>query len=48
MASLAIATVVLQSSAMLGIVSTLAGQGLITLPAGLAVMLGAEIERLVA
>jgi phosphate:Na+ symporter len=40
----AIATVVLQSSsAMLGIVITLAGQGLITLPAGLAVMLGAEI-----
>jgi phosphate:Na+ symporter len=40
----AVATVVLQSSsAMLGIVITLAGQGLITLPAGLAVMLGAEI-----
>lgn len=37
-------TVVLQSSsAMLGIVITLAGQGLLTLPAGLAVMLGAEI-----
>jgi phosphate:Na+ symporter len=40
----AVATVVLQSSsAMLGIVITLAEQGLITLPAGLAVMLGAEI-----
>jgi phosphate:Na+ symporter len=40
----AIATVVIQSSsAMLGIVITLAGQGLLTLPAGLAVMLGAEI-----
>lgn len=37
-------TVVLQSSsAMLGIVITLAGQGVITLPAALAVMLGAEI-----
>lgn len=40
----AIATVVIQSSsAMLGIVITLAGQGLLTLPAGLALMLGAEI-----
>jgi phosphate:Na+ symporter len=40
----AVATVVLQSSsAMLGIVITLASQGLLTLPAGLAVMLGAEI-----
>jgi phosphate:Na+ symporter len=39
-----IMTVVLQSSsAMLGIVITLAGQELITLPAALAVMLGAEI-----
>lgn len=38
------ATIVIQSSsAMLGIVITLASQGLITLPAGLAVMLGAEI-----
>lgn len=37
-------TVVLQSSsAMLGIVITLASQGMISLPAGLAVMLGAEI-----
>lgn len=37
-------TVVLQSSsAMLGIVITLAGQELITLPAALAVMLGAEV-----
>ena len=40
----AVATVVFQSSsAMLGIVITLASQGLLTLPAGLAVMLGAEI-----
>ncbi len=40
----ALATVAIQSSsAMLGIVITLAGQGLLTLPAGLAVMLGAEI-----
>jgi phosphate:Na+ symporter len=40
----AVATVILQSSsAMLGIVITLAGQELLTLPAGLAVMLGAEI-----
>jgi len=40
----AAATVVIQSSsAMLGIVITLATQGLVTLPAGLAVMLGAEI-----
>lgn len=40
----AIATIVIQSSsAMLGIVITLASQGLLTLPAGLAVMLGAEI-----
>jgi phosphate:Na+ symporter len=39
-----VATVVLQSSsAIFGIVITLAGQGLISLPAGLAVMLGAEI-----
>jgi phosphate:Na+ symporter len=39
-----IGTIVIQSSsAMLGIVITLAGQGLMTLPAGLAVMLGAEI-----
>ena len=38
------ATVALQSSsAMMGIVITLAGGGLITLPAGLAIMLGAEI-----
>jgi len=37
-------TVVLQSSsAMLGVVITLAAQGLITLPAALAVMLGAEV-----
>lgn len=40
----AIATVVIQSSsAMLGIVITLSSQGLVTLPAGLALMLGAEI-----
>jgi Na/Pi-cotransporter len=40
----ALATVAIQSSsAMLGIVITLAGQGLLTLQAGLAVMLGAEI-----
>lgn len=40
----AIATVVIQSSsAMLGIVITLADEGLLTLPAGLAVMLGTEI-----
>ena len=40
----AIATVIIQSSsAMLGIVITLAGQGLITLAGGVAVMLGAEI-----
>jgi phosphate:Na+ symporter len=40
----ALATIAIQSSsAMLGIVITLAGQGLLTLPAGLAVMLGAEI-----
>lgn len=40
----AIATVVIQSSsAMLGIVITMAGQGLVTLPAALALMLGAEI-----
>jgi phosphate:Na+ symporter len=40
----AVATVILQSSsAMLGIVITLASQDLITLSAGLAVMLGAEI-----
>lgn len=40
----AIATVVIQSSsAMLGIIITLAGEGLLTLPAGLAIMLGAEI-----
>jgi phosphate:Na+ symporter len=39
-----VATIAIQSSsAMLGIVITLAGQGLLTLPAGLAVMLGAEI-----
>ena len=39
-----IATIAIQSSsAMLGIVITLAGQGLLTLPAGLAIMLGAEI-----
>ena len=38
------ATIAIQSSsAMLGIVITLAGQGLLTLQAGLAVMLGAEI-----
>lgn len=40
----AVATIVLQSSsAMLGIVIVLAGGGLISLPAGLAMMLGAEI-----
>ena len=40
----AVGTVVIQSSsAMLGIVITLAEKGLLTLPAGLAVMLGAEI-----
>jgi phosphate:Na+ symporter len=40
----ALATIAIQSSsAMLGIVITLASQGLLTLPAGLAVMLGAEI-----
>jgi phosphate:Na+ symporter len=40
----ALATVAIQSSsAMLGIVITLAGEGLLTLRAGLAVMLGAEI-----
>jgi phosphate:Na+ symporter len=40
----ALCTVVLQSSsATLGIVITLAGQGLLTLPAAVAVMLGAEI-----
>ncbi|GGE88745.1 hypothetical protein GCM10011404_21980 [Sphingomonas prati] len=40
----ALATVAIQSSsAMMGIVITLAGGGLITLPAGLAIMLGAEI-----
>ncbi|HXG90376.1 MAG TPA: Na/Pi symporter [Vicinamibacterales bacterium] len=40
----AIATVIIQSSsAMLGIVITLASQDLLTLPAGLALMLGAEI-----
>lgn len=40
----ALVTVVIQSSsAMMGIVITLAGGGLITLPAGLAIMLGAEI-----
>jgi phosphate:Na+ symporter len=39
-----LATIAIQSSsAMLGIVITLAGEGLITLPAALAVMLGAEI-----
>jgi phosphate:Na+ symporter len=39
-----IATIAIQSSsAMLGIVITLASQGLLTLPAGLAIMLGAEI-----
>lgn len=39
-----IATIAIQSSsAMLGIVITLGSQGLMTLPAGLAVMLGAEI-----
>ena len=44
MATGAIATVIIQSSsAMLGIVITLAGQGLLSLPAGVAVMLGAEI-----
>ncbi len=44
MAAGAIATVIIQSSsAMLGIVITLAGQGLLSLPAGVAVMLGAEI-----
>lgn len=37
-------TIVLQSSsAMLGVVITLAGEGMITLPAALAVMIGAEI-----
>ena len=40
----ALATVAIQSSsAMMGIVITLAGGGLITLPAGVAIMLGAEI-----
>jgi phosphate:Na+ symporter len=40
----AIATIAIQSSsAMMGIVITLAGGGLITLPAGIAIMLGAEI-----
>lgn len=40
----ALATVAVQSSsAMMGIVITLAGGGLITLPAGIAIMLGAEI-----
>lgn len=40
----AVATVAIQSSsAMMGIVITLAGGGLITLPAGIAIMLGAEI-----
>lgn len=40
----ALATVAIQSSsAMMGIVITLAGGGLITLPAGIAIMLGAEI-----
>jgi phosphate:Na+ symporter len=40
----AAATVAIQSSsAMMGIVITLAGGGLITLPAGVAIMLGAEI-----
>jgi phosphate:Na+ symporter len=40
----ALVTVVIQSSsATLGIVITLAGQGLLTLPAGIALMLGAEI-----
>ncbi len=40
----AVGTVVIQSSsAMLGIVITLVGKSLLTLPAGLAVMLGAEI-----
>jgi phosphate:Na+ symporter len=39
-----IATIAIQSSsAMLGTVITLASQGLLTLPAGLAIMLGAEI-----
>jgi phosphate:Na+ symporter len=39
-----VATIAIQSSsAMLGIVITLASQGVLTLPAGLAVMLGAEI-----
>ncbi|WP_083672156.1 Na/Pi cotransporter family protein [Sphingomonas montana] len=40
----ALATLAIQSSsAMMGIVITLAGGGLITLPAGIAIMLGAEI-----
>lgn len=40
----ALVTVAIQSSsAMMGIVITLAGGGIITLPAGLAIMLGAEI-----
>lgn len=40
----ALATVAIQSSsAMMGIVITLAGGGLITLPAGIAIMLGGEI-----
>ncbi|WP_375285828.1 Na/Pi cotransporter family protein [Sphingomonas sp.] len=40
----AVATIAIQSSsAMMGIVITLAGGGLITLPAGIAIMLGAEI-----
>ncbi|HEX8362470.1 MAG TPA: Na/Pi symporter, partial [Longimicrobium sp.] len=40
----ALVTIIVQSSsATLGIVITLAGQGLLTLPAGIALMLGAEI-----
>ena len=40
----ALVTIILQSSsATLGVVITLAGQGLLTLPAGIALMLGAEI-----
>lgn len=40
----ALVTIIIQSSsATLGIIITLAGQGLLTLPAGIALMLGAEI-----
>lgn len=42
-AGMAVTVAIQSSSAMMGIVVTLAGGGLITLPAGLAMMLGAEI-----